>query len=201
MTSTSRGLSDSLSSRHRWQLAWALVWPSFAFNLLSLLLAIGVVRRYFDKPVEDIYSACGTLLSLFVIGPWIVRRAMRINFPDFHLVAIRKAEGGETRALSYRESLSLAWLLSWRCGAIFGIVVGLICWAWWAFWGAWPPQRVGAIPEIVSLMAGNLFILALFYLWLVSAAIRKSYSDFCDPIAGNAFRRDVLSSRLRSSEL
>ena len=102
---------DHLSSRHRWQVAWALAWPCFLFDLLLWLVTMGALRRYLDEELaESIYIIC-TVLSFFLIAPRIVRRTVRLNFPDFHLVAVRRSGGGETRAISYRESLSVAWLV------------------------------------------------------------------------------------------
>ncbi len=171
---------DHLSSRHRWQVAWALAWTCFLFDLLLWLVTMGALRRYLDEELaESIYIIC-SVLSFFLIAPWIVRRTVRLNFPDFHLVAVRRPGGGETRAISYRESLSVAWLLTWRSGAVVGLVLfGAIFLALWALRGAPPafsqlPGRSG----FIELVVGNLLVLLLFYLWLVSAAIRKTYSGF-----------------------
>ena len=177
---------DHLSSRHRWQLAWALMWPALAFNLLLwLLVTVGADRRYLDEQLTESINFICTVLFLFLIAPWIIRRTVRLNFADFHLVAIRRPGGGETRAISYRESLSIAWLLNWRGSAVVLVLLGAIFLALWALRGA-PPGRsqlpgmsiVPGFTGFIELVVGNLLVLLLFYLWLVSAAVRKTYSDF-----------------------
>jgi hypothetical protein len=159
------------------------MWPSFPFDLLFwLLITVGAVRRYLDDQSEEVIYHIYGVLSLFLIGPWIIRRTVRLNFPDFHLVAIRQPGGEETRAISYRESLNVAWLLAWRSGLVVGLVYGAIFLALWALRGAPPSgfQRpaVSGVLGFIQLVVGNLLCLLLFYLWLVSAAIRKTYSDF-----------------------
>lgn len=50
---------DHLSSRHRWQVAWALAWPCFLFDLLLWLVTMGALRRYLDEELaESIYIIC-----------------------------------------------------------------------------------------------------------------------------------------------
>lgn len=176
---------DHLSSRHRWQVAWALTWPALAFNLLLwLLVTVGADRRYLDEQLTESINFIWSVLFLFLIAPWIIRRTVRLNFPDFHLVAIHRPGGGETRAISYRESLSIAWLLNWRCSAVVLVLFGAIFLALWALRGA-PPARfqlpgmsIAGFTGFIELVVGNLLGLLLFYLWLVSAAIRKTYSGF-----------------------
>jgi hypothetical protein len=195
-------LLDCRSSRHRWQLAWALTWPSFLFDFLLWLVTVRAVRHYLDEQsAEMIHNICKGLF-FFLIPPWVIRRTMRLNFPDFHLVAIRRPGSGETRAISYRESLCVAWLFSWRTAAAkLFLLLGATFLAAWAFWGL-PPDRfltfrvLSSVPGSVELVVGNLLTLLLFYLWLVPAAIRKTYSDFVLQLReGNGALRLNLSLR------
>jgi len=171
---------QSLPPRPRWELAWALVWPSFLIDFLVWLLIVAVVRPYTNEASTQMLSLLYSPLTVFLILPWIVRRAMRLNFDGFHVVAIRGPGGEPTQSITYGESLGIAWLLMWRTS-----VLGLLLFAAGLFaysvLRSIPPNYsriTAAVPTLPELAFGSLFALVLFRVWLVPAAIRKSYSRF-----------------------
>jgi hypothetical protein len=109
---------------------------------------------------------------------------VQLDFPEFHLLVIRRQSGETTRAIDYRESLSVAWLLEWRTAVICGIVNGLIFAAVWLIQRARPmyfdpnnvtlPGVLGILKEFQSEALSFLILL----LWVNQAAIGKRYTGF-----------------------
>src|SRR5258705_5188880 len=106
---------EQLSRAERLHLTWALVWPCALFSL-----AYGVLRgllRLSEVQLQSMDQVFG-FLGFFSFTTWVVRRTVRLDFPGFHLVVIRSDAPDGTRMMRYGESLSVAWLISWRTGII-----------------------------------------------------------------------------------
>jgi len=127
------------------------------------------------------------MIGLFVILPWVVRRAVRLNFHGFHLLVLRSS-GEETRSMKYSEGLRVAWLIAWRGSIIGAIVCGPIYAVLWAVRGARPDipfQQHVADPGlrglgrqlVVELVESALFLIILV-IWTLKGALKKQYSDF-----------------------
>jgi hypothetical protein len=172
---------ERLSYADRLQLAWALSWPCAVFSLLYWL-ARGLLGLS-GQHLTPLDLGVGPF-QLFFFSPWVVRRTVQLDFPGFHLVVTRRQSGETTRAINYRGSLSVAWLLMWRTAVIFGIVNGLIFAAVWVVQGARPlyfdPNYV-TLPGVLGILKEfqeEVLSLLIFLLWVNKAAIKKSYARF-----------------------
>jgi hypothetical protein len=141
--------------------------------------------RLSEAQLQNIDPVYG-ILQFFLFATWVVRRTVRLDFPGFHLLVIRRDAGEGTRAMTYRESLSVAWLISWRSSMIFLPV----------FVAVWvvlrqQPQLYSPFGWLWSTVAE----LLIFYVWIVKAALGKSYSGFAlrldrfgNPDYGSSYR-------------
>jgi len=175
---------DQLDYVERSQLAWAILWPT----LILVLLVwgprdnLGLTTQQLDE-VDSWLS----IILLFLVWPWAVRRAVRVGFPRFHLFVLRPS-GGETRSMKYSESLRVAWLLIWRIGAILAAVGGLIYGAVWLAQGSRPdipfqqhvahPGLRGLGKELFEDLWGGALLLVILVIWMLKAAFNKEYSNF-----------------------
>lgn len=172
---------ERLSYADRFQLAWALSWPCAVFSLLYWL-ARGLLGLS-GQHLTPLDLGVG-LFQLFFFSTWVVRRTVQLDFPGFHLVVIRHQSGETTRAIDYRESLSVAWLLIWRTAVIFGVLNGVIFAAVWLVRGSRPlffdPNYV-TLPGVLGILKEfqeEALSLLIFLLWVNKAAIRKNYARF-----------------------
>ena len=104
----------SLSRDERLQLTWALFWPCAIFSLVDWW-----VRIQFPFSIAIGGLICST---------WVVHRTVGLSFSGFYLVVVRSS-GEETRAMNYRESLKVNWLICWRTIVVlgfFGLAVALV---------------------------------------------------------------------------
>jgi hypothetical protein len=76
--------------------------------------------------------------------------------------------------MSYRESLSVTWLISWRLAAIGG-VIGMV--AGIAFLISGQRPTLDAYNPLV-LLSATVAELPILYLWIVKAALNKTYARF-----------------------
>lgn len=132
-----------------------------------------------------IYIAC-IIAIIMVVYPWIVRLAVRANFSDFHLVAVRQPAGAETRAMSYLDSLSVVWLISWRLIVVANLIV-IGSWLLLRFQiGPFSTADQGepGLRGFIELLVDNAIIVPLLYFWLVPAAFRKRYAKFVLEVRG-----------------
>jgi hypothetical protein len=165
-----------LSRTERLQLAWALSWPCVLLLLVEDLLH-GQLRLT-ETPLQSIdWVFC--LIQLFVVTPWVVCRIVRLNFPGFHLLVVRGDAGEGTRTMSYRESLSVSWLMTWRSVVIFVLIFLAALVALAAVAGPEslrrPMEGMYGLLGFSGVSAGTLLI---NYLWIAKAALRKRYSGF-----------------------
>jgi hypothetical protein len=182
--------SRSLDYASGLQLAWALIWPTIVFDLVvwGPRDNLGLTPQQVDS-VDSILM----MIGLFVIMPWVVRRAVRLNFHGFHLLVVRSS-GEETRSMKYSESLRVAWLLAWRGGIILAIVLGLIYAVLWAVRGTRPdiqfqqhvayPGFRGLGKKLVVELVECALVLIIFVIWTLKGALNKQYSDFLLKLAG-----------------
>ena len=167
-----------MSNPDRLHLTWALYWPLAAFDLLVWLSA-----NFFNlsKNMDSIQFFVSAF-QLFLLAPWVIRRAMGLNFPQSHLVAIRRQGGEETRTLKYRESLSVAWLLAWRGGLIVLAFIAPVAIAFFLLRGTHAQLPFDAkTPGFGGLLwgiGGHALVFLVYVLWLVPAALNKQYEHF-----------------------
>jgi hypothetical protein len=164
-----------LSYRERLRFAWQLIWPSALIELGWAVFQI--VAGVQSTGVDSLYYVA----SFFLIGPWLVRRAIRLGYPDFSLVVV----GDDDRAhgMTYQESLKVFWLLGWRTAILMiaaliplSLLVGALVKVSLADWvRSFGFSKVGNNLGLaaVDFLAG----LALFPL-LIPTMLRKQYRGF-----------------------
>jgi hypothetical protein len=158
--------TDEVGRAERLQLTWALAWPCIALSLVYCWLRSQM--RLNESQLQGVDQVVG-LLEFFLFTTWVVRRTVRLDFPGFHLRVIRRDAAAATRGMTYRESLSVAWLISWRTSLILSPVLVAV----WVF----QQQR----PELYSLSVwlwSSAAELLVFYFWIVRMALNKSYERF-----------------------
>lgn len=106
---------ERLSRAERMELAWVLAWPCLLFGLLYDLFR--QAPQSAGAEVRGLDTACG-MVSLFLLSPWVVRRTVRLELSGVHLLVVRWGALEGTRAMNYRESLSVAWLICWRTSVV-----------------------------------------------------------------------------------
>jgi hypothetical protein len=170
---------DQFRYGDRLQLAWTLAWPCAFVDLTYELTKdhLGLPGHIKGGVIDLVVR----LLLFFFFSTWVVRRTVRLSFPRFHLVVVRGNSGERTRAMKYRESLSVAWLLNWRATAMtLGIIVPILV-AVVIVRGALPADRpsdlLGLLGRFGSFGVGLLMEVLIFSLML-KAAIRKDYAGF-----------------------
>ncbi len=172
---------SDLGPHRRWRLAWALTWPSFVFSGLLWASTVGAHSYLNEQSAESTRNVCQSLF-FFLIAPWIVRRTVRRNFSGFCLIVRRGPAAADTRAMSYRESLSVAWLLAWRGAAVAAVLMGAIFVALWTMRGTRPHlsefSHTSGMPAVIEFLVWTVLTLFMYFLWLVPASIHKTYSGF-----------------------
>lgn len=155
-----------LSRVERLQLTWALAWPCILLGLAYCLLR-GQLRLS-ESQLQGIDQVFG-VLEFFLFATWVVRRTVRLDFPGFHLLVIRGDARGWARTMSYRESLSVAWLLSWRSFLFFlPLFVAMIMLR----------RQPQELYRPLGWLGSSVAELLVFYAWIVKAALGKRYSRF-----------------------
>lgn len=99
-------LRSVLSYRERMGLAWQLVWPAIALDVVWCVVVYSIYETI--PPKAELLFA---ILYLLGVAPWLVRRMMRRKYPRFRLLTL--VDGKET-TMGYTESFKVMWLLSWR---------------------------------------------------------------------------------------
>jgi hypothetical protein len=86
---------DQLDYVERSQLAWAILWPT-----LILVLLVWGPRDNFGLTTQqlDAVDSWLSIILLFLVWPWAIRRTVRVGFPGFHLFVLRLS-GEETRSM------------------------------------------------------------------------------------------------------
>jgi hypothetical protein len=156
----------TLTHREKLSIVWQLLWPGLA---LSLPLAV-----FQGKLPPDVRTVIG-LLAILAVQPWIVHRVIRYPFADFRLAILRGDSGEPSQAATYREALSVAWLLHWRAALVY-YIFGLCAVLAWLY-GRWTPPA-GEPWNALAAIGGCLLSAALLYWWLIPAALRKRYAGF-----------------------
>lgn len=84
------GWTWRLSRAERMELTWALAWPPAPFDL-----AYGVFRllHVISEAQLQVLDFVWAAPSFFVFSTWAVRRAVRLEFPGFHLMVLRYGVG------------------------------------------------------------------------------------------------------------
>jgi hypothetical protein len=109
------------------------------------------------------------ILLFFLFATWVARLTVRWDFTGFRLLVIRGNAGEGTRTMSYRESLSVAWLICWRSSLFFLPLVAALL--------LLPQENVRLaywVPLGLAIVSEHLIL----YVWIVEAALGKSYSGF-----------------------
>ena len=101
-----------MNVRERVALTWSMTWPLLAIDVLWTILLHAAVEGD-TNTAESIFQA----VSFFVLGPMIVRRAIRRGTTE-HSIAVLKPNpqpsGPYESSLTIGDALSLFWLLAWR---------------------------------------------------------------------------------------
>jgi hypothetical protein len=179
--------SQRFSRAERLELAWALTWPASVIWVIYWLLR--APRVLSKDPTEWIIEVlCLGVLGLFLFTPWVVRRAVKLDFREFHLVALRGGSREATRGINYWESLRVAWLFTWRTVMIGLMLLVLVQVLWlgihWLITGILPPKglEIGTLQSVgisgFLRTLGDEMIGLLLTFWVAKAAVRKSYSNF-----------------------
>ncbi len=163
--------TTGLLSLERVRLAWSLTWPCLLADFIHEVL----MRQFYDTTRHLLLDELkvGICLAVF-ITPWVVRRTVRADFPGFRLTVVRPGLTGNARDMTYLESLSVAWLLTWRALALFLLFSAVmavpvaIFQAGSLFGGGWATTAT----------AGAMLQLLVYYLWIVDAAVGKRYQSF-----------------------
>jgi hypothetical protein len=154
----------------RLHLAWALTWPGALFDLAYQLLRAQLGLPAAKAAGIDLVVA---ILGFFLFYTWVVRRAVRLNFPGFRLWVMRGDGGSGTREMSYAESLSVHWLIYWRSLMIL-LPIHLFFAVLLRGTGLYD-RFLWSIPGWLCCAAAGL---AILYFWLAGAAVGKRYSAF-----------------------
>jgi hypothetical protein len=158
--------SERLSRTTRLRLAWALFWPCATLDLVWHLLRSQL--RLAENQLGYI-DAIVALLFFFFFSTWVVRRTVRLDFPEFHVAVIHHHGGPETSTMTYRESVSVAWLICWRSAVVVLIVAFLL-----AVVLRLRYDLNGAMGWLWPSAAEFL----IFYFWIIKAMVRKKYAGF-----------------------
>ncbi len=95
-----------MSFRERVALTWSITWPLLLIDILWTLL----LHAFSDGNTSTAETAF-QVASLFVVGPMVLRRAIRRGTPE-HTIAVVKS--GQDASMSIGDALSVFWLLAWR---------------------------------------------------------------------------------------
>jgi hypothetical protein len=166
---------ERLSPTERLQVSWALVWPGALYS--ATYFAVRSQLHLSAVHLEAIDQVLSTLV-FFLFSTWVVRRTVRMNFPGFRLLVVRKDAPEGTRQMSYRESLSVAWLIGWRLAAILGVMaaaITLLAGIAFGFAACWRPDLTDS--SVIDLCSTPAEFLIL-YVCIVQAALNKTYANF-----------------------
>lgn len=175
-----------LSAAERFQLVWALFWPCAVFGIVQM--AAQALWKSLGLSHEQVVSFAFLLLQLLLFSPWVIRRTVRLHFPGFQLLVVRRGSGEETRDMNYLESLSVAWLIIWRAAAIGALIllVVLIAVVIAAATGLHVHSIASSTTELFSFgttgvlseVAAVPLELLVFFLYVAKAAVAKQYERF-----------------------
>ena len=170
-------LTDHFLYRDRIRLTWSFLWPSYTAGVVLDLL----------KPLIADDKSTGNAVAYYVVEfpillfffTWAIRRAVRLEYPRFHMVVIHGRERVKTRLMSYREGLSVAWLLNWRAGALSLFVIAPIVGIFFMAFGGgflkyWPLGIVGKVWSAGFALLAQIVVYSL----IVESAFLKKYSGF-----------------------
>ena len=165
--------TPAFNSSERFRLSWSLTWPCALFGFSYELIRKLAAHSESQNGLLDLTIA---LLWLFLATPIVVRRAFALEYPGFRIFVHRSDSPSGTQRRTHLEGLSVGWLLSWRSLGIFflgGIVIAFGALA------LSPTQRPSMDPHTpIGFLLSNLASFAIFYFWLVGAALKKQYSRF-----------------------
>lgn len=165
-----------LSRAERMELTWALSWPCVLFSL-----AYDVFRRLLqlsEAQLQALDFVCAAL-SFFLVSTLVVWRTVRMDFPCFHLVVVRCGTPEVARTMRYRETLSVTWLIGRRSAAI--------CVLPWLALTLLLRHRLDVYGPLGWLF-NSVAELLVFYVWIVQAALNKSYAGFPLRLARSVLR-------------
>jgi hypothetical protein len=159
-----------LSLSERIRLAWELVWPLFLFDLGAALFIYAVLGRE-RQDLESVY----VVVSILVVAPWVVRRALRRQFPSFQIVCIKDATESY---LTWQDSLRVFWLLAWRsmaAGLALLIPLSLLLNTL-----DWKPRLANSsrLLDVAGLSVLDLISGLVLFPALIPGMLRKKYATF-----------------------
>lgn len=172
-------LPEALTRRERLELAWALVWPCALFDLVYSVILTQL--RLSESQRQNWEEAIG-IVWFFLFSTWVVRRTVRLEFTGFHLEVFRDDAMQGTRTMSYRESLSVAWLICWRSVLymmpfiLIAIVITIMITGWAVFVDQ--AHATSARSRPIEWVVGELAGFLIVYFWVARAAVVKRYARF-----------------------
>ena len=171
---------DDLTAEDRLTLVWALTWPCLLYDAL---LQIAQTAFGLEDLGRILFPAA--LAGLFILAPWTIRRVVGLNYPKFHLAVIGH-DGSKARLMTYKESLSVAWLFLVRYTGCYLAVIALYCLIQLGN-GKFPnafedlkrlPVHSSPAAAFLKFAADEVVSFTLLYFWIVRAATRKVYAEF-----------------------
>ena len=166
----------SLSPIERVQFAWALLWPVTLFGIAQCL--VQGQSWLSDTQLQIAKWVFGTP-SYFYLTAWAVRRTVRMDFPGFRLMVMRGYTGEGSRKMTLGESLSVAWLITWRSTLIFCLFYFPGIAVLGAYGGGDAVRRqILALSEVQGFLLTFVAEFLIFYLWIVNPLLRKRYRGF-----------------------
>jgi hypothetical protein len=165
-------LPTPLSFPKRLRLAWELTWPLSLADLAVIVVLHGALNVE-GQTLDTIWA----LVLLFVISPFVVRRALARPAPEWHIVSVSRGVEGER--LTYQQSFKVMWLLAWRTIPL-GLAVLLVVSALFRATGA-SLGNISAQDPLVNNGALTLFDTVtsmLLYPLLIPGMLKKRYRGF-----------------------
>ena len=150
--------------RERLRMAWELTWPAALIDLAVVVLIHGLFEAQSETP-----DSLWALASFFTVAPWVVRRALRIQYERWKI---------EPR-LTYQQSLKVMWLLMWRSLVLSLaalLVVSLILRLLGVSTHAVEEQ--GPLVNNVGLSLADALSSLIFSPFLIPGMLRKRYRGF-----------------------
>ena len=145
-------------------MAWELTWP---MALIDFTMVV-IIHGFFNAEGETADSLWA-LASFFTISPWVVRRALRIEYSGWSIQP----------RLNYQQSLKVMWLLMWRSlvlSLVALLVVSLILRALGI--STHSIEEQGPLVNNLGLSLADALSSLIFSPFLIPGMLRKRYRGF-----------------------
>ncbi|MBZ5602672.1 MAG: hypothetical protein LAO79_10235 [Acidobacteriia bacterium] len=153
-----------LPFRERLRMAWELTWPAALIDFAVVVLIHGAFAAE-GETADSLWA----LASFFTVAPWVVRRALRIQYGIWTIQP----------RLTYQQSLKAMWLLMWRTLVLSLaalLVVSFILRA--AGIGTHAIEEQGPLANNLGLSLADALSSLIFSPFLIPGMLRKRYRGF-----------------------